>query len=378
MRGRQIAVDVALAAAVLAVAQIAIVTAREAQSVPRTWVAYALGVAMAAPVLFRRRWPIAALYAVGAVLLAFYSARFPGFPPSLVLAVPLYDAVRARRVWWAVPVPVLFLSIGFAVSVRKGSAPLDGVAAFLPEVALAAVAMLLGALMRSRHAYAEQVTLRLREAEADRERQAARLLAEERLRIARELHDTVAHAVTTMTVQSAAALQLLERDPNRAADALTAIRATGKDALAQMRATLQTLRSDEPTGSLPAGAGLERLANLLDAVRAAGLDVVVDGEVPALPAAIDAAAYRIVQEALTNVLRHAGPQAQARLTFTATAGQFTIDLTDDGTGIGSPSAGGHGLIGMRERAAAVHGTLEVGPRPGRGYRVHAILPMEAP
>jgi signal transduction histidine kinase len=286
MRGRRSAVDAGLAVAVLLVAQIAIVTAREVDSTPRTWFAYALGVAMAAPVLFRRRWPVGELYTVSVVLLVYYSVGYPGFPPSLVLAVPLYDTVRAGRLWWALPVPVGFLSIGYAVSVRKGLLPLEGVAAFLPEVAVAAVAMLLGALMRSRQAYAEEVAQRLRLAELDREREAARQVAEERLRIARDLHDTVAHAMTAMTVQSAAAMRLLDRDTAAAGQALRAIRSTGKDALAQMRSTLHVLRSTEP-GTPHADAGLDRLPDLLDAVHAAGLRVDVDGPVPAVPAPVD-------------------------------------------------------------------------------------------
>jgi signal transduction histidine kinase len=378
MRGRRWAVDAGLAVAVLVVAQIAIVTAREVNSTPRTWFAYALGAAMAAPILVRRRWPVAELYAVSAVLLVFYAVGFPGFPPSLVLAVPLYDVVRSGKLWWALPVPVGFLSIGYAVSVRNGIPPLTGVAAFLPEVAVAAVAMLLGALMRSRQAYAEEVAQRLRQAELDREREAARQVAEERLRIARDLHDTVAHAMTTMTVQSAAALRLLGRDPEAAGAALQAIRTTGKDALAQMRSTLHVLRSAEPFAPQP-DAGLDRLADLLDAVRAAGLEVDVKGAAPAVPGAVDRTAYRIVQEALTNVLRHAGPAARATLALAMSGQDLTIEVRDDGAGAAADaSGGGHGVIGMRERAEALHGYLEAGPLPDGGYRVRAVLPLEAP
>lgn len=381
MRGRRMAVDAGLAVAVLAAAQIAIVTGREAQATPRDWLAYALGLAMAVPVLARRRRPVGGLYAVSAALLAFYAIGYPGFPPSLVLAVPLYDVARAGRLWWALPVPVAFLAAGFAVSMRRGSAPLDSVAVFLPEVAVAAVAMLLGALMRSRGAYAEEVRERLRLAELDREREAQRRVAEERLRIARELHDTVAHAVTTMTVQSGAALQLLDRDTSRAREALSAIRTTGKEALAEMRATLRVLRGDEPAAVAPpvGGAGLGRLPGLLEAVRAAGLEVDLDGVVPVVPEPVDGAAYRIVQEALTNVLRHAGPAARARVRLSTTPQTLMVEVSDDGIGGGSTgNAAGHGVIGMRERAEALRGDLQAGPRPEGGYRVHAVLPLEVP
>jgi signal transduction histidine kinase len=347
------AIDIALAVAVLAMAQIAIITGREAGATPRDWIAYALGVAMAAPILLRRSRPVIELYAVSAVLLVFYAMGYPGFSPSLILAVPLFDVTRAGRWRWALTPPIMFLSIGFAVSVRNGMPPLDSVAVFLPEIAVAVVAMLLGALMRSRKAYADESS--------------ERRVAQERLRIARELHDTVAHAVTTITVQSGAALQLLDRDPPRAREALEAIRATGKSALAEMRATLQGWRGNE--------SGLDSLPRLLDAVRAAGLPIEVQGEVPSLPASISFAGYRIVQEALTNVLRHAGADASARLCLSTRPGTLIIEVSDDGQG--GEGTGGHGLKGMRERAEALQGRFEAGPRPGGGFLVRAQLPMEA-
>src|SRR5262249_7628525 len=134
---RGMAIDAGLALAVLIVAQIAIVTGRELHSTPRTWFAYGLGVAMAAPVLLRRRWPRAGLYAAAAALFVFYAMGYPGFPPSLVLAVALFDVAAAGRVWWALPVPAVFLSIGIAVTMRDGWGLLDTIAAFLPEIAIA-------------------------------------------------------------------------------------------------------------------------------------------------------------------------------------------------------------------------------------------------
>lgn len=372
--------DLGVVVAVLAVAEIAIVTGREPGSDSRDWLAYLLGVAMALPLLLRRRFPVATLYVVAAVLLLFYSLGYPGFPPSLVLAVPLYEAVRGGHLWRAVPVPAAFLSAGYAVTVRRGTPPLDAVAVFLPEIALAAVAMLLGALVRSRRAYAEEARHRLRLAEAEREREAERQVAQERLRIARELHDTVAHAIATITVQSGAALHLTDQDPGRATEALAAIRQTGKAALAEMRRMLDVLRADGEPAAPDRDASLDRLPDLLAAVRAAGLEVGLDRNLEDgwLAAPVDHAAYRILQESLTNVLRHAGPAARAQVSLMWARESVTLEVRDDGVGADeSAMRGGHGLVGMRERVEGLGGRFEAGPRPEGGFRVWARLPREA-
>lgn len=199
-------VDAGIALAVLVAGEIAIATGREAGSVDRNWFAYLLGVAMAAPLLLlRRRYPTVVPYAVSAALLLFYALGYPGFPPALVLAVPLYDATRAGRLWWAVPVPVFFLTAGAVVVTLHREVPaLDVLATFLPQAAMLAVAILLGALMRSRAAYAAEVRYRLDRAERERELEAQRRVTEERLRIARDLHDTVGHASRTTRAVGAA------------------------------------------------------------------------------------------------------------------------------------------------------------------------------
>jgi len=370
-------------AAVGTVAEIAIVTGREAGAVPRDWFAYALGVAMALPLLWRRRHPVAALYAVSAVLLFFYAWGYPGFAPALVLLVPLYDAVLAGFLRWAAPVPVAFLSAGYLVATRKGTAPLDGVAVFLPQAALVVVAMLLAALVRSRQAYAGEVRQRLRLAEEQRRHDAERRVVEERLHIARELHDTVAHAVATIAVQSSAALHLLDREPARVREALTAIRQTSKAALADMRTTLGVLRGNGEPAAADRDAGLDRLPDLLAAVRAAGLEVRLDQEPGGgtadqrLAAPVDHAAYRILQESLTNVLRHAGSSARARIRLGWQPEWIAIEVTDDGAGVTAGTNGGHGLAGMRERVAHLGGEFDAGPGRDAGFRVCARLPRQA-
>jgi signal transduction histidine kinase len=372
-------VDLGLTVIVLAAVEITIVTGGEQQSIDRDWLAYVLGVAMAVPVLFHRRYPVAALYAVAVFLFAFYAIGYPGFPPSVVLGVPLYFAVEAGYPWRALPVPVFFMAAGAVVILRDGIHVLALISYLMPHLALLTVAILLGALVRSRRAYAAEVRGRLRRAEEEREREAERRVAQERLRIARELHDTVAHAVATITVQSGTALHVLDRQPERAREALTAIRQTAKAALGEMRATLGVLRQADEEADGPAG--LERLPDLLVAVRAAGLEVTVDSgqstvDTAGLAAPVDHAAYRILQESLTNVLRHAGPHARAYLSLRLEPDAVAIEVADDGFG-GNGNAPGHGLAGMRERAEALGGQFTAGPRPGGGYAVTARLPREA-
>ncbi|WP_432989460.1 sensor histidine kinase [Dactylosporangium sp. CA-233914] len=384
-------VDAGIVLAVLVADEIAIATGREVGSADRDWFAYVLGIAMAVPLLLRGRYPTVVLYTVSVVLLVFYALDYPGFPPGLVLAVPLYDATRAGRMWWAVPVPVFFLSAGaIALIAHRGTPALDVLSAFLPQAATLAVAILLGALMRSRAAYTAEVRLRLARAERERELEAQRRVSEERLRIARDLHDTVGHAIATITVQSAAALRLLDQDRERSREALEAIRGTGRAALTEMRATLGVLRSNDPAGE-PAvppdrDAGLHRLPELLAAVRAAGLRVDVDSELAdqQLPGPVDQVAYRVLQEALTNVLRHAGQQSGAEVLLRATDDSVTVEVRDDGPGPDAgavpPDApgGGRGLQGMRERVETLGGRLKAGPRPDGGFQVRAILPRDAP
>jgi len=282
-----------------------------------------------------------------------------------------------------------------------------------------ALAIMLGDTVRSRRALAAETADRLRLAAEERETETARRLAEERLRIARELHDTVAHSMATITVQAGSALHLPASAHSPAVQAaLTAIRETSKSALADMRVTLGQLRgsgaSADPARIGPAevaAAGLDRLPALSEAVRAAGapVTVTIEGEQVPLEPGVDHAAYRILQESLTNVLRHAGPQASAVVRLSYGPGTLTIEVTDDGTGpdstapgstapgstapgstapgstapagpeaSGAPeAAGGHGLTGMAERAAAVGGQLTAGPRPAGGFGVLACLPLNA-
>lgn len=203
-------------------------------------------------------------------------------------------------------------------------------------------------------------------------------LVEERTRIARELHDVVAHSVSVMVVQAGAAEQVVRDDPERVRAALDTIRTTGTEALAEMRRVVAMLREADEAGSLSPQPGIGQLRVLVDETRASGLEVTLTltGEPRELPAGLDLAAYRIVQEALTNVRRHArATRADVHVGYEDEA--LRLAVTDDGTAADSTGtlAAGHGLIGMRERVGLYGGRLEVGPSPGGGFRVHALLPL---
>jgi signal transduction histidine kinase len=243
-----------------------------------------------------------------------------------------------------------------------------------------ATAWFLGDLQKRRHAYTARLEALNAQLAGEQERRARWAVAEERGRIARELHDVVAHSVSVMVVQAGAARRSVAANPEQATAALTQIESTGRQALAEMRRLLGLLRDRRDGGeALAPQPSLAHLDSLVLAAREAGLPVelTVEGEPRPLPAGIDLSAYRIVQEALTNSLKHAGPaRATVRICYGRAA--LEVQVWDDGRGAnGRVDGEGHGLIGMRERVALFGGELEVGPRPGGGFRVAARLPLES-
>jgi signal transduction histidine kinase len=208
-----------------------------------------------------------------------------------------------------------------------------------------------------------------------------RAVGEEQARIARELHDVIAHSVSVIVVQASAADDVFDERPDQARAALRSIESAGREALAELRRLLAVVRPDEGEPAHPQP-GLDRLGELAAPLRAAGLEVALRredaGDAGALPAGLDLSAYRIVQEALTNTLRHAGA-SRAEVTVRSVPGMLELDVLDDGHGGTGPTAdgAGRGIAGMRERAAMLGGTLDAGPLPDGGFRVHARLPLEA-
>jgi signal transduction histidine kinase len=231
-----------------------------------------------------------------------------------------------------------------------------------------------GEVIRHRSAYRHEVRQRALDAERAREEAALRRVDEERWRIARELHDTLTHAISVVNVQSAVALHLLHRRPQRVEPALLAIREASHEAMRELRATLNVLRDADDVGP----PSIARLPLLAARFERSGLAVAlrVHGEPRPVTADTEHATYRRVQEALTNAARHAAPATvEAAITYHPTHLDLRVD--DDGPGVTRPIVEGHGLRGMRERATALGGTLRAGPRPGGGFRVHAILPLPA-
>jgi signal transduction histidine kinase len=251
----------------------------------------------------------------------------------------------------------------------------DGYNKALQALIAFGVTWVLGDSLGTRRAYTRALEERAERLERERERESARAVAEEQARIARELHDVIAHNLSVMVVQ-AAANDVFDARPDRAREALQTIEATGRGALAELRRLLGGVRGDG--ADFAPQPDLAQLDELIDQVRAAGLQVVlhVDGEPRPLPAALELSAYRIVQEALTNTLKHAhASRADVALRYRAEA--LDVEIRDDGTGNGDAPAGGHGLIGMRERVGIFGGSLDAGPVPGGGFAIAARFPSAA-
>jgi signal transduction histidine kinase len=251
-----------------------------------------------------------------------------------------------------------------------------------------ALAWVLGDSIRTRRAYLAQLEERAARLEKEREAQSKVAVAAERARIARELHDVVAHNVSVMVVQADGAAYVLDAAPDQAKKALETISGTGRQALAEMRRLLGVLRTGEHQegGEYVPQPDVEQLDDLIEQVRTAGLpvDYKVEGTPRPLPSGVELTAYRIVQEALTNTRKHGGPNAGASVRLVYFDDGLGLLVEDDGKGAphelyeeGGADGRGHGLIGMRERVGMVGGTLDAGPRPGGGFRISALLPLKA-
>lgn len=242
------------------------------------------------------------------------------------------------------------------------------------------VALLVGEVSRSRLAYLAAVRDRRVEEERSRQEQALRRAGEERMRIARELHDVLAHSISIINVQAGAALHHFDSDPEKAKESLRTVRETGKRALRELRSSIGVLRrEDDPDGEaapLEPAPGIDDLDDLIEATRGAGLEVqlLLHGNARALPPDVGLTAYRIVQESLTNVARHAGA-VTATVTVDHRPDQLVVRVEDDGRGAPVDTEPGHGIDGMRERVTALGGTIEAGPRREGGFRVEAGIPL---
>jgi signal transduction histidine kinase len=341
----------------------------------------ALGLLCAAALLLRSRWPSAALVLVGCFGALYLATgnHFLGIMPAVLIA--LYSMVayspEPRAIVWSIALGVCLL-LNFAEVARGGPSLTATVSTVLLNSGWMAMGILLGEVLRGRHAYARQAELRAREAERVQQEMAQRRVIAERLQIARELHDVLAHTVAVINVQAGVAAHVIDRQPEQARAALVHIKDASRDTLQELRALVGVLRDGDGPGPRAPTAGLDALDDLLASVRAAGLTVAVErcGDQRPLPATVDLAAYRIIQEALTNVIKHAGP-ARVCVALHRRPDRLEIAVTNErGPRLPLPSdRSGHGLAGMRERAAVLGGSLDAAPRPDGGFEVRATLPV---
>lgn len=338
--------------------------------------------AICLPLIWRRRVPVLVFYAVAALMVVSSWAGATGVYPFIAALTAAYALARHRPWRYLLP-PVVLLEVAFLAGLLQRDLRWPD---FATLTSFLAAVVLLGVTVRTRRAYLAGLEERAERLERERDQQAHLAIVAERARIAREVHDIVAHNLAVMVALSDGAAFTATLAPQRAADTMEKVSATGREALAEMRRLLGLLRDGEPqpaTGDASAPApqpGLDDVDRLLDQVRAAGVEVTLIREgVPGKwgPGA-GLTVYRIVQEALTNTIKHAGPRATARVRLSYTTTGANLEVTDSGTlhPVPSPSGRppvGHGLAGMSERVASYGGHVEAGPRSGGGWRVRARL-----
>jgi signal transduction histidine kinase len=339
--------------------------------------------------VWRRRSPVGVLAVVTASNVLYFALGYPYGPAWLSLIVAIWTAVTAgaRRAAWVTA--LAGLALYFVLSALIGR-----VEPATPASAAAHLSTLLLVLVGAEVAMAGRQ--RRLAAERTRAEEARRRAGEERMRIARELHDVLAHNISLINVQAGVALHLMDEQPGQSRSALQAIKQASNDALGELRSVLDVLRQGDEAEPRAPASGLAQLDRLVAGAEATGLAVRtrVEGVPRPLPAGTDLAAYRIVQESLTNVTRHAGPDANATVLVRYGGGDLTIQVDDDGRGPAAADNGvesasgrrpggsdrqrrsGSGIRGMRERAAALGGRLTAGARPGGGFRVEARLPLD--
>jgi len=401
-------------ALILLLIGVAALFASNTPGVLRKSLAAPLIVAAIVPLVFRRRWP-RGTFAVAAVagFLSFFSLA-PAFNAAdMAYLIYLYTVAAYCQRRWSIPAMGLtyvgaLIQFGLlhlyddpSESCGQISEPARQTRCYQGDVALATghfnwvtftfcaifiaglvgLAWVAGDSMRYRRAYYVRLEDRAQRLERERDAQAQIAAAAERARIARELHDVVAHNVSVMVVQADGATYALDQDPEAARKALLAISQTGRTALTEMRRMLGVLRSADDAGTYAPQPGIEQLGDLLEQVRSTGLPVSlkVEGVPREMPTGLALAVYRIVQESLTNTRKHGGSQVRASVALIYTDDCLVLRIVDNGRGAEAPGDGmGHGLVGMRERVSVFGGTLVTGPHVSGGYAVEAILPFPGP
>jgi signal transduction histidine kinase len=367
VRPLDVAIGVALAVALVLITLEAAGTQRDEIDAGARVLCAIAGLALA----FRRAFPLGHyLVAMGATVV-YAIAEYPGGPIFAVAFAAALAMVAGTepRTW----MPAVIAGAAAFVGAEAATAGWS-----LHLFALGAVwivgSVLFGEASRLRSAQLRTVEARAEFAERTREEEARRRVAEERLRIARDVHDVVGHSLATIALQAGVAEHLLDGREDRARESMAAIRRLSRDALREVSAMLGVLREDDGAAARAPAPDVAQLPRLVADMRAAGLQVALELSDGPVPEVVGGAAYRIVQESLTNVVRHAGDNARARVRVVAGDEVVEVEVSDDGRGAPPGSQAGNGLTGMRERAAALGGSFEAGGAPGGGFRVRALLP----
>jgi signal transduction histidine kinase len=340
------------------------------------WFDVLASIAFLIPFFFRRRYPFGAPAAVGVILASvsfvdtgFVNDEFTTFLSGIAVAF-MFGMLKERS--QALAGAALLVGTIAIIAHNQGDHPGD----FLFPAIVFGVSWTVGFVLGQKLREGSEAKERAERLEREREEQARIAVAEERARIARELHDIVGHSVSVMTVQAAGVRSLLRPEQEREREALEIIEQTGREALAEMRRLVGVLRRPEEGPALAPQPSLEHVEKLVSQARESGLPVKlrVEGDPVQLPAGVDLTAYRLVQEGLTNAIKHARAE-NAEVIVRYGDGQVELTVSDDGAGDGDGVKGGNGLVGMRERVSVYGGELDAGPRPEGGFRLHATLPV---
>jgi signal transduction histidine kinase len=345
------------------------------------WLEVPLIVAIIAPLLARRRFPFGAPVAVAIAVVATTLLADRLVPNNFITFLAGCAAVFLMALLrdWRQAVAGLAIVFGAEGFVARTD-PNGGIGDFLFSNLVFGVVWIVGFSLGRKFEEADEAKERALLAEREHEQQARTAVAEERARIARELHDVVGHSVSVMTVQASGVRRLLRPDQEREREALLVVERTGREALAEMRRMVGVLRRPEEAPALAPQPSLDHVSRLVEQAREAGLPVElrIEGEAMQLPAGVDLTAYRLVQEGLTNVVKHA-QATRAEVLVNYGESYLEVTVRDDGSGVGNGGGGGggggHGLVGMRERVSVYGGELDAGPQPGGGYRLRAKLPL---